>query len=135
MIWFPRFSAAVAVLLALNFFPTKILAAETADEILSICERVTVAAADVGGQLHFDPTFEAGRCWGAFAAVQGLSRIKTGMSLPPILGICAPENTTRQELIRTFSNYVRTHPEFRSQDFAVVVVIALRSRYGCGATS
>jgi len=84
-----------------------------------------------GGRLDFEPTFENGRCWGAFAAVQEFSRIKTDAAQPPALGICAPEDTTRPDLIRIFTDYVRSHPRSLSEQFAVIVIVSLRDRFPC----
>ena len=115
-------------------FCSPALAAETAGEFVSLCATVTAAPTNKTGQLSFEPTFESGRCWGAFAAVQELSRIKRDVDKAPLLGICAPERTTRRQLVEIFADYVRSHPEAREQQFAVVVIIALEARFPCDGT-
>jgi hypothetical protein len=134
LIWSVRPVLAIVALVSLDMFSSRVFATETADELVSDCANVSAAQTTRDGQLHFEPTFENGRCWGAFAAVQELSRIKLDAASPPALGICAPENTTRLELIKVFSTYVRSHPESRAQQFAVVVVLSLHSRYPCSGS-
>lgn len=85
----------------------------------------------LGGWRVPESPFDNGRCWGAFAAVQELSRIKSAVDKPPLLGVCAPTDTTRRELVRAFTDYVRSHPESRTEEFSVVAIIALRSQYPC----
>lgn len=125
---------AAAVVICVVSFCTlsgRALASETAGEFASLCSNVSVAAKTPDGQVHFDSNFDSGRCWGAFAAVQELSRIRADMTKPPLLGICAPENATRLELIKAFVGYVSVHPEVRRQEFSAVVLISLRSRFPC----
>ncbi len=139
---FQRLSAKYAVLCTtyiVSLFivialPSQVTAAETAAEFAAICAKVAASAPGSEGRLHFEPNFENGRCWGAFAAAQALSRIKSATDKPPLLGICTPEESTRLELVKVFVDYVNTHPESRTQDFAVVMIIALRSRYPCPAS-
>lgn len=109
----------------------KAMAAETAGEFAAICMTIVDTAPTSNGELHFSLTFDNGRCWGAFAAVQELSRIKSAVDKPPLLGVCAPTDTTRRELVRAFTDYVRSHPESRTEEFSVVAIIALRSQYPC----
>jgi hypothetical protein len=124
-------SAPLVAVIAYVALVPKAFGAETAGEFASLCTSIVGAVPASDGQLHFNPTFDNGRCWGAFAAVQALSRIKSAVDRPPLLGICAPEETTRRELIKIFTDYVADHPELRTQDFSVVVVTALRRRYPC----
>jgi hypothetical protein len=109
-------------------------AAETAGELVSFCSNVITAPDVRAGKLHYDPTFENARCWGGFAAVQELSRVKNELHEPPLLGIRAPRDTTCLELIKVFVSYVRSHPESGDEPFATVVILVLSSRIPCAGT-
>lgn len=121
----------VVALVVFSAVAPKAMSMESAGEIASICIAVVNTEAGPDGELHFKPTFDSGRCWGTFAAVQALSRIKSVADRPPLLGICAPADTTRRDLVKIFIDYVNSHPESRTQDFSVVAIIALRSQYPC----
>jgi hypothetical protein len=131
MIWDIRSVAVVLALVTISMLSWPARAAETAGELATLCIGVANAPVARDGRLHFDPTFENGRCWGAFAAVQELSRMKRTTEEPPLLGICAPETTTRLDLIKAFSDYVRAHPESRTEQFSVIVIASLRTRFPC----
>jgi hypothetical protein len=122
----------LAALVVFSLVVPKAMGAETAAELASICMPIAQTPPASDGELHFKPTFDNGRCWGAFAAIQSLSRIKSTLDKPPLLGICAPAQTTRRELVKAFMDYVGSHPELRTQDFSVAVIVALRSQYPCG---
>ena len=131
---FARVSWAIAPVAAVIVFLAhvpKAFGAETAEELALICTSIAGTSPASDGQLYFNQTFDNGRCWGAFAAVQALSRIKSAVDRPPLLGICAPTETTRRELVKVFIDYIAGHPELRTQDFSVVVIMALRRQYPC----
>jgi Ssp1 endopeptidase immunity protein Rap1a len=126
-----RASVVSAIFLSAIILAPSAAASESAGEMATACSEVAKLSADKDGQLHFAHSFRNGQCWGAFAAVQELSRLTSVRDGPPLLGICAPEQTTRLELIRSFVQFLQINPGVRDDPFAVVVVRALRLRFSC----
>jgi hypothetical protein len=58
----------------------------------------------------FRQTWDTGVCWGAFGAMQDVSRLvdEHGVSILP-MGL--PEGSTRTQIVTVFVSYVRNHPE------------------------
>ena len=106
---------------------------ESAEEMASACR--TVAAAKVSATGVALPTdFDSGLCWGAFAALQKAINIVASASPRPnvpFLGICAPETSTRTQLILIFEEFSRRHPERLNADFFFVALDALREAFPC----
>jgi hypothetical protein len=65
-----------------------------------------------------------------FPNCQGIVDIRTGGPLLIPQTVSQPE-TTRRELVKGFTDYVDRHPESCTQEFSVVIIIALRSQYPC----
>lgn len=75
-------------------------------------------------------SFTSGQCWGAFAALQGVSRLD-GRGQQRVLEICVPANVTRESLIAAFVTFVEGHPKRWHEDFVVVALDVLRDTYPC----
>lgn len=102
--------------------------AETAEEMLSAC-RPIVQARVSDGRIDLPQTFDAGSCWGAFAALhQAMMLLENGK---PSLHVCLSGDTTRTELIAIFVRYVEIHPKVYSENFALVAVNALGEAFPC----
>jgi hypothetical protein len=63
-------------------------------------------------------------CWGAFTALQQ-SLVYSGSDGKPLLGVCAPAEGTRLQLVQVFSSYARQHPEKHHYEFMDMALIAL----------
>ncbi len=77
-------------------------------------------------------THDTGVCWGAFGTIQGLI-VWTDGDGTPILGVCAPANSKRTQLIAIFVLYAKNHPEKYSEGFTRVAIPALREAFPCKA--
>ena len=106
--------------------------AETAEEMMSSCRDLsTVKVRDANVQLPQD--FDSGVCWGSFAMVQKMTRVvhlENGVYVPTF-GLCAPEESTRTQLIQVFEQYATKHPERLHEEFWSVVQTALREAFPC----
>ncbi|MGO9263936.1 MAG: Rap1a/Tai family immunity protein [Candidatus Binataceae bacterium] len=83
--------------------------------------------------IHIDPkvdTFQTGHCWGAFGAIQEMSRIASDNGM--MLGICAPADSSRTQFIRVFYKYVNDHPEWANRPFGQIARLALARAFPCG---
>jgi hypothetical protein len=113
----------------LVFIVAPLSKAETVEEMLSAC-RPTADARVAEGKVYIPDTRETGLCWGAFGAIQGLIVWVSGNGTP-ILGVCAPANSKRTQLIAVFVLYAKNHPERYSEDFTRVAIPALREGFPC----
>lgn len=120
-------SAFYPVLLVLVVAP--FCKAETAEEMLSACRAMTELK--ISGDIVSMPrTFEAGLCWGAFAVIADDTRW-VGKSGQPTFRICAPENSTRTQIIAIFVEYAKRNPSKYSESFHDVALDALREAFPC----
>jgi hypothetical protein len=104
--------------------------AESAEEMLSSCKPMMNAKVQ-GETVGFQHNFETGLCWGAFGALQRLSRLADS-NMKPLLPIgCAPENSTRTQLIAIFVDYVRKNPQRLNEDFPIVAMAAISTAFPC----
>lgn len=106
--------------------------AETALEVKSWCEPIAHGKRLSNGSIISDNTREQGFCWGAFAAIQGLSRLYKSKDLDtPILHFCPPEKSTRGQFIAVFVRHVEEHPELGHEEFSWTAVNALVKAFPC----
>jgi hypothetical protein len=122
--------AAVTInLLAVLMIP-QIVWADTAEEMLSGCR--AIAKLDItDGMIAIPNDFKASYCWGAFAAVQGLIRMKVASEQAPMLRVCVPAKSTRAQLVAVFVAYVERHPEQRHESFESVLLRSLWEPFPC----
>jgi hypothetical protein len=102
--------------------------AETAEEMLSACRPIAQARVS-DGKIDLPQTFDAGSCWGAFAALHQVTMLLENGK--PSLHVCLPEDTTRTELIALFVRYVESHPKVYSENFALVAMNAMIEAFPC----
>lgn len=107
-------------------------ASETAEEMVRYCQSVIAPnGGSASGTAYFAPTFETGKCWGAFSAIQQMGAIRETADQSPLLGFCIPEELRRTDVVRAFVSYVGQNPAKASSAFSVVAVLAFRARFPC----
>jgi hypothetical protein len=116
-----------ALLLALLIAPAQ---AQTAGEMLSWCSGVATARVTTNGNVSLPPTTESGMCCCAFMALQQ-SLVYSGSDGKPLLGVCAPAEGTRLQLVQVFSSYARQRPEKHHYEFMDMALIALSAAFPC----
>jgi len=86
-----------------------------------------------GKTVDFEPNFETGQCWGAFATLQRVSRYadRNNKILLPIG--CSPPKSTRTQLIAIFVEYAKKHPEEWHVDFVDIALKAFRTAFPCNS--
>ena len=106
--------------------------AETALEVQSWCKPVVNAKLGANDTISYKPTHDTGFCWGAFAAIQELSKYRWD-DRTLLLRFCPPPTSSRLQYIKVVSKYVDDHPEDGHQEFAGVARLALASAFPCPA--
>jgi hypothetical protein len=79
--------------------------------------------------ISYPPNHDTGFCWGAFGAIQELS--KYAWDDGTRLRVCAPADSSRLQYIKVFSKSVDDHPEDVHYEFARVARQALASAFSC----
>lgn len=110
--------------------------AYTASEMRESCRQVVLSDAGEtfeGGRqtIMIPPTFDAGVCWGGFAAFQDIIMFVTIGEEYPMLGVCPPVQTTRRHLVEVFYMFTTSHPEREDEEWTVVTMEALREAFPC----
>jgi len=101
---------------------------ETTERMVSACKGV-VEATQLGDKtIKLPQDFDTGLCWGAFAALQYAINIYTQEMM---FGVCAPEKSTRSQLIAIFVEYAKKHPERYHEDSFLVAINALHDVFPC----
>lgn len=106
--------------------------AQSAEEMVSNC-REMASAKVVGENIAVPHDFESGKCWGAFGTLQTAITVvpKSYPKDGPVLGVCAPEDSTHSQLIKIFMAYTAKHPEQLHKDFFFVALASLREVFPC----
>jgi Rap1a immunity proteins len=101
--------------------------------LLRSCEAVMIGARRAPADKIEIP--HAGlHCWYYLSAVQNMS-VLVDQRGQPLLGICAPVNTTLLSYVRIFVAYARRHPKAEQQNAAALAVTALNKAFPCGPRS
>src|SRR5947209_8477617 len=103
--------------------------AETALEVASSCKQLRSVSAGPNAKVTITRNFNNGFCWGAFAALQGLSATKWPESDKSLLGFCAPRESTRIQFIQIFVRYLEQRPDEGHLSFAEVAIRALADAF------
>jgi Rap1a immunity proteins len=123
------------VFASLPLFSAPAHSLESADELLSSCERflqvarITEASVTITGD-----DVQAHQCWAYLNAFQQLSAIRNASEMPTkrtITRACPPEESELVQLIRVFVAYAQKHPEDLHQRAAYVTLDALRAAFPC----
>jgi hypothetical protein len=103
--------------------------ADTTEEMLSACRPITESKV-ADGKVNLPQTFDAGVCWGAFAAIQD-ETTWADESGERHFEICTTEESTRTQLIAIFVEYAKRNPSKYSEEFHRVALAALREAFPC----
>jgi hypothetical protein len=104
--------------------------AETSLEVQSWCGPIANGAVNAAGQIDFDETPTNQFCWGAFAAIQGLTRI-VWQNGDRALKSCPPPEATRAQLIKVYLKFAGDHPELAHQPFEQVARLSISAAFPC----
>jgi hypothetical protein len=104
--------------------------AETAQQLLSDCKPIVEKSNLKGNNISFPTTYSTGICWGAFSSIQEAVRYANPNEMPHF-GVCAPESSTRSQMIMIFVKYAKEHPEQLHEDFFKVAMESLRNAFPC----
>jgi len=103
---------------------------ETTLQVQSWCKDIANASISSNGSFELPATRDNGFCWGAFAAIQELSRVVL-RDKRLALEVCSPAESTRIEYIKIFMRYSGDHPEVGHDYFALVALSALQQAFPC----
>ncbi len=122
-----------AVLVAVIGVAVGVTAAQagSALEMASYCKPVAEAKHLGGGRVIIDNTYETGKCWGFFNAIQEASRMKFVGESTPALQLCLPEKSTLTQMVLIFRRYVDSHPAEAHDDAFFIAWKALRKAFPC----
>jgi CTP synthase (UTP-ammonia lyase) len=122
----------IILLLGMLFLCIPVAHSESAEEMVSNCKWIAEAKVS-DDQIEIPTDFHSGVCWGAFGTIQKAISV-VPYSFPkegPLLGVCAPENSTRSQLIRIFIAYTERHPEKLHKDYFFIAIAALKEAFPC----
>jgi len=103
--------------------------AESTQQMLSACKSVADAKVTSGG-VYLDSSYETGLCWGAFAVIQK-NIIHIDASYNRIYSVCAPEESTRAQLVSIFVAYAGNSPHRLHEHFFYVALESLQKAFPC----
>ena len=107
--------------------------------MVSACKAITDAKLSDDGAISFINDYDSGFCWGAFALFQQAIRLTDGVHAKytngihgkPLLGVCAPSESTRSQFVQLFVIYAKSHPERYHEDFFTVALDAATKAFPC----
>ena len=70
-------------------------------------------------------------CWGAFLAIQQMSKLGVDGSDRTVINACVPPEVRTLEYVLVFLKYVESHPEVGHERFLNVAVRAIRQAFPC----
>src|SRR3954451_3597412 len=105
-------------------------AIENAKDLADKCEAVGKILHLEGRRIRIPNSPGALQCWGYIQAVQNFL-VLVDKDRNRLLGACAPEKTTLQELINSFLAYMKQHPAERHGNAAVATIRAMQQTYPC----
>ena len=103
--------------------------AESTAEMLTACKSLAESKV-TSGQVLFLHDYPSGICWGAFSALQRVI-VLADTDTRPIFNACAPEKSTRTQLIAVFVEYARRTPQRLHEEFFDVAIDALKGAFPC----
>src|SRR5437764_934354 len=107
--------------------------AESAEEMLSSCKKITNDAKISNDRVFMPADFQSGTCWGAFITLQAVIVRTTGEGNTRVFGICSPADSTRTQLILVFVEYARRNPRLLNEEFFSIALQALQEAFPCAS--
>jgi hypothetical protein len=104
--------------------------AETARELLHVCELLQKGLHVERGQVLIPPGSDVAQCWGFMLAVQQYSTL-ADQSGQTLLGACPKPDTTTKQVLGVFIKYARSHPEKSRLPAAAVAFSAMAEAFPC----
>lgn len=106
--------------------------AQSALEMASWCKPI-VDAKQLGEDRIFlkEKTFETGKCWGAFLSLQEIITWEMPDERYPIIGVCAPPESTLSQIIHIFTHYVENNPRRAHESYVGVAISSLHDAFPC----
>ncbi len=102
----------------------------TALEMASYCK--LVAEARIADRfVYFENSFEAGKCWGFFGAIQQAVRIREESNQNTFLGVCPPPESSLVQMVLIFRRYVEVNPSEGHENAFFVALRALAEAFPC----
>ena len=120
-------TASAAALLAF----TSPASALTGKELLQRCEALERGAVVKGKDIELPAGRPPAECWSYMGAVQDFTATVEREGGPSLLGSCVPPDTTRLDIVRTFTRYARAHRSDLDLRASALVVQALAAAYRC----
>jgi hypothetical protein len=105
--------------------------AVTGQELLRQCEALERGALVSGDTVRLPKSQDAAACWFYMAAVQDLAATVEEEGGPSLIGSCVPPETTRMELVRTFTKYARAHRADLDLRATALIIPALSNAFPC----
>jgi hypothetical protein len=104
--------------------------AQSARELLHVCELLQKGIHLKGAQVLIPPGSGVAQCWGFMLAVQQYSALadREGKTL---LGACPKPGTTTTQVLRAFIKYARSHPDELDLQAAAVAFSAMADAFPC----
>jgi hypothetical protein len=107
--------------------------AVTGQDLLRQCEALERGAVISGETVRLPKGQDAAACWFYMAAVQDLAATVEDEGGPSLIGSCVPPETTRMELVRTFTKYARAHRKDLDLRATALVIPVLSAAFPCRA--
>ena len=104
--------------------------AQTARELLHVCELLQSGMHVRGTQVFIPPGSDVAQCWGFISAVQQYS-ILADQDGKTLLGACPKPDTATTQVLRIFIKYARSHPEKLGLPAAAVAFNAMADAFPC----
>ena len=105
--------------------------AVTGQELLRQCEALEQGAVVSGEMVRLPRGQDAAACWVYMGAVQDFAATVEDEGGPSLIGSCVPAETTRMELVRTFTKYARAHRKDLDLRATALVIPALSAAFPC----
>jgi len=102
---------------------------QSAADMQSNCRDV-ISSLTTEETIQMPQDYRSGICWGFFAAIQK-AMVIANESSERALGVCAPAESKRSQLIKVFDNYVSEHPERLHEEAFWVALNAYSEVWGC----
>ncbi|MBN9061460.1 MAG: hypothetical protein J0H41_03340 [Rhizobiales bacterium] len=103
---------------------------QTALEMSVGCRLIAYAPQNASGVVNAPLTFETGRCWGGFLALQQASLYRDERNRPS-MNLCLPPESTLTQLVRIFVRYTDSHPEEIGENWFRIAHKSMASAFPC----